>query len=113
MLGSVDQRKNRRYPSIARVQIPDVFAGDALLKDLSITGCRIECTMHVDLRENARYTITLCPEENAGIDNFDLIAECRWLRPAGYSCDIGFDIRESPGKKDFKKYVDYLSWRQA
>jgi hypothetical protein len=108
-----DKRKNRRYPSIARVQIPEVFSGDAVLKDLSITGCRIECTMHVDVQEKAVYRITLYPEKTAGIGNFDLIAECKWQRPGSYSCDIGFDIKESPKGKDFQKYVDYLSWRQT
>ncbi|MDR2663290.1 MAG: PilZ domain-containing protein [Treponema sp.] len=110
MLGA-DKRKNHRYPSIARAGIPEVFSGEAFLKDLSITGCRIECTMHVDIQEGTKYRITVRPEEAAGIGSFDLAAECRWLRPGGYSCEIGFDIKESPKGKDFQKYVDYLSWR--
>ncbi|MDR1307593.1 MAG: PilZ domain-containing protein [Treponema sp.] len=108
-----DKRKNHRYPSIARVRIPDVFSGEAFLKDLSITGCRIECTMHVDVQEKAACRIVVYPEESAGIGSFDLSAECRWLRPESYSWDIGFDIKESPKGKDFQKYVDYLSWRQS
>jgi hypothetical protein len=108
-----DKRKSRRYPSIAKVQIAGAFSGEALLKDLSITGCRIECTMHVDVHENTSYVVTVCPEENAGIGRFDLTAECKWHRPGDYSCDIGFDITASPRGKDFQKYVDYLSWRQG
>jgi hypothetical protein len=111
MLGNKENRKNRRYPSIAKVRIPGAFTGEALLKDISITGCRIECTMHVDIGENSQHSITVCPESDAGIGGFDLLAECRWIHSGGYSCDIGFDIKKSPGKKDFERYVDYLSWR--
>ncbi|GHV84742.1 hypothetical protein AGMMS50230_03500 [Spirochaetia bacterium] len=112
MLGS-DKRKNRRYPSIARVRIPKAFSGDALLKDISITGCRIECTMQVDVKEESPYTLTLYPEDTSEIGSFDLVTECKWLRPGSYSCDIGFDIKESPRGKNFQKYVDYLSWRSG
>jgi hypothetical protein len=113
MLGNTEKRKSRRYPSIARVQIPGAFSGDALLKDLSITGCRIECTMHVDLAEKTDYKIILFPEDNTGIGSFEFLAECKWLRPGAYACEIGFAIKESPKGKDFQKYVDYLSWRQS
>jgi hypothetical protein len=113
MFGTAEKRKNRRYPSIARVRIPEAFSGEALLKDLSITGCRIECTMRVDVQEKTDYKIILHPEESAGIGHFDLLAECKWLRLGGYAYEIGFDIKESPKGKDFQKYVDYLSWRQT
>ena len=107
----MENRKNSRFPAIARVQIPKVISGDALLKDLSVTGCRIECTMDVEIKENSRYTITVLPEESAEIDSFDLMVECKWIHPGSDSCDIGFNIIKSPGKRDFERYVDYLSWR--
>ena len=106
-----ENRKNRRYPSIAKVRLPKAFTGEALLKDISITGCRIECTMHVDIHENSDYPITVYPEDNAEIGCFDLLVECKWIQSGSYSCDIGFDIKKSPGKRDFERYVDYLSWR--
>ena len=106
-----ENRKNRRYPSIAKAVIPKVFTGEALLKDISITGCRIECTMHVDIEENYEYAITIYPEDNTEIGSFDLMVECKWIHSGSYSCDIGFIIKKSPGKKDFERYVDYLSWR--
>jgi hypothetical protein len=111
MFSNGEQRKDRRYSSIARVQIPNAFAGDALLKDISITGCHIECTMHVDLQENSRHIITVLPEKNAHIGRFDLLVECKWIHPGSDSTNIGFTIEQSPGKKDFERYADYLSWR--
>ena len=111
MVQFVENRKHRRYPSTAKAQIPAAFTGEALLIDISITGCRIECTMQTDIRENSEYSITVYPEEAAGIGSFDVEAECKWTRSHGYSCNIGFFIKKSPEKKDFERYVDYLSWR--
>jgi hypothetical protein len=108
-----DKRKNRRYPSIARAQSPKIFSGDALLKDLSITGCCIECTMRPEISAGGKYKINIFPEENSGIGSFELVVECKWIHTVDYSCDIGFDIMESPKGKTFQRYVDYLSWRSA
>ena len=112
MANTIESRKNKRYPSIAKVKIPKVFTGDALLKDISVTGCRIECTMRTDVHEESTYAITIFPEDTAAIDSFNLLVDCKWVHSSGYSCDIGFDIKKSPGKRDFARYVDYLSWRQ-
>ncbi|MDR1930641.1 MAG: PilZ domain-containing protein [Treponema sp.] len=112
MLGS-EQRKNRRYPSIACARVPDAFSGDALLKDLSVTGCCIECTMHIDIDLGSVHRITIYPEENSKIGNFTLTVECKWIRSGSYSCGIGFGIKESPRGKTFQRYVDYLSWRSS
>ena len=111
MFGGVEQRKNRRFLSIARVQIPGVLAGDALLKDISITGCSMECTMIPDIAAAGRYTIKIIPEKNSKIGPFELVTECKWVHMKDYACDIGFDVLESPKGKAFQRYVDYLSWR--
>jgi hypothetical protein len=39
--------------------------------------------------------------------------ESKWIHAAGYSCEIGFSILESPKGRSFQHYVDYLSWRSA
>jgi hypothetical protein len=112
MLGS-EKRKSRRYPSIARARIPKAFSGDALLKDLSITGCCIECTMHTGIKQDSTYKITIHPEANSQIGDFELSVECKWIQPASDSCEIGLTIIESPKGKTFQRYVDYLSWRSS
>ena len=111
MLGNIENRKSRRYPSIARAKIPGLFTGDALLKDISVTGCCIECTMQVEVDPDSEYTITIHPEKEAGVRSFNLIVECKWCHSGACSCCIGFAIKQSPKKKDFLKYVDYLAWR--
>jgi hypothetical protein len=108
-----EKRKDKRYPATARVHIPDVFKGEALLKDLSITGCCIECTMYVDIKLGVRYKIEIIPEAVSKIEEFGLLAESCWIRTGGYSCEIGFSIIASPRGKLFQRYVDYLSWRSV
>jgi hypothetical protein len=35
------------------------------------------------------------------------------MRAQGYSCDVGFQILESPKGKEFQRFVDYLAWRSS
>lgn len=108
-----EKRKSTRYHSQARASIPGVFEGDAILKDLSVTGCCIEYTVQVDVKPNTQYTIQVIPEEDSGIEPFHILTECRWFRGVGSSYEIGFMIIESPKGKQFPRYVDYLTWQSS
>jgi hypothetical protein len=105
-----ENRENRRYSSIARARIRGAFPGDGILKDISVTGCHIECTMHPDIKVGLKYKTKILPEKASKIGDFELAAECKWIRMSDYSCDIGLVIVESPKGKAFQRYVDYLSW---
>jgi hypothetical protein len=106
-----NERKSVRYPAYARARIPSAFTGEAFLRDISITGCCIECTIKVDIKANAIYKIEIFPEALAEIGQFEVTAESRWIRTGGYSYEVGFRIIASPRGKLFQRYVDYLSWR--
>ncbi|MDR2246204.1 MAG: PilZ domain-containing protein [Treponema sp.] len=106
-----NERKSIRYPAHSRARIPSAFTGEAFLKDISITGCCIECTINIDIKVNASYKIEILPETPAGIGRFEVTAESRWVRTGGYSCEVGFRILASPKGRLFQRYVDYLSWR--
>jgi hypothetical protein len=106
-----NERKSIRYPTHARARIPSVFEGEAFLRDISITGCCIECTINIDIKHNASYKVEIIPESLAEIGSFEVTAECRWIRTGGYSCEIGLRIVASPKGKLFQRYVDYLTWR--
>ena len=112
MSQNTEKRKNHRLSSIAKARIPKAFSGEALLKDISITGCRIECTMQTEIQEKSKYTITVYPEDISDIGCFALLAECKWIYSGSEICEIGFDIKKSTGKRDFQRYVDYLFWRR-
>ncbi|MDR2303386.1 MAG: PilZ domain-containing protein [Treponema sp.] len=106
-----ENRKNLRYRTLARARIEGISGGETLLKDLSITGCCVESTMYEGIKPNTRYKIEIMPEAASNIGDFELLAESKWFRTSGYSCEIGFAILESPKGRSFQRYVDYLSWR--
>jgi hypothetical protein len=108
-----EKRKDIRYRSRARACIPGTFEGDGLLKDLSVTGCCIECTMRVDIKPHTKHTIQVFPESISEIGQFDVLTECRWFRSTGNTYEIGFMIIESPKGKQFQRYVDYLAWQSS
>ena len=108
-----EQRKNVRYQTLAKVRIEKASEGETLLKDISVTGCRVECTAYSDIKPGTQYKLEIIPESNAKIDGFHLLVKTQWIRNADYSCEIGFTIIESPKGKEFQRYVDYLSWRNS
>jgi hypothetical protein len=106
-----DKRRSTRYPSLARALINEIFDGEALLKNLSITGCCVEYTMFVDVKPEIPYTLKIIPDTAAKIAPFELQVKSLWVRSGGYACEIGFTITVSPKGRDFQRYVDYLAWR--
>jgi hypothetical protein len=108
-----EQRKNVRYPTLARACVPAAYDGEALLKDLNVTGCCVEYTIFVDIKPDALYKIVILPDSVSNIEKFELEVICRWIRTAEYSCEIGFSVAASPKGKAFQRYVDYLTWRSA
>lgn len=82
-----------------------------LLKDLSITGCRIQGFTPIALQLNARYKIQIIPEPAVKTGSFELLVESRWIRSREGSYEAAFMVVESPKGKQFESYVDYLVWR--
>jgi len=109
----VEKRIFTRYKTIAKARIDGISEGETLLKDLSITGCMVECTSYVGIEANKQYKISILPESAANIGEFELLVELKWMRNEAYSCEIGFIVVKSPKGKLFQRYVDYLSWRYS
>jgi hypothetical protein len=110
----LENRKNPRYRTLARARIAGVLEGDNLLKDLSITGCCVECTIYADIQPGGRYQMEIEPESVAQIGNFELSVENKWVRSGGYSTEVGFGVVASPkNAKQFQRYVDYLTYRSS
>jgi hypothetical protein len=113
MLIMKEQRKHPRYKTIAQARVPALFEEDFLLKDISITGCCIECTMQVEVRPGTKYAIMIEPETRSQIEPFELIGEYRWDCSLSDARIIGFFIAESPKNKHFQRYVDYLAYHSS
>jgi hypothetical protein len=108
-----ENRQHTRYRAFARVKFPDHVGEESLLKDISVTGCCVECTSLMNLEPGIQYTLELIPESAAKIGTFNLEVKSVWIRPGDYSSDVGFSIVASPKGKLFQRYVDYLAWREA
>jgi hypothetical protein len=106
-----NKRQNNRFPAQARVRIPEAFDGEALLKDISITGCGIESTMLIDIKPGDRFNMKIICESASHIGNFDIQVESKWVKMRDCACEVGFLITASPRGKQFQNYVDYLSFR--
>jgi hypothetical protein len=107
-----EHRSHVRYRAFARVKFQGFGGEESLLKDISVTGCRVECTSLADIQLNTQYVLEVIPEAAANIGRFNLEVKVVWIHPAGYSGDVGFNIVASPKGKLFQRYVDYLSWRE-
>ena len=106
-------RKNARYKTLAKVKIKECGEEEFTLKDLSVTGCRIECSAETEIVPQRHYKLEILPESEAEIEKFFLNAESKWIRLKSDSCEAGFNTSESPKGKQFQRYVDYLSWRYS
>jgi hypothetical protein len=107
----LENRKNPRYRTLAKARISGILEGESILKNISITGCCVECTTDAKIQAEARYQLEIQPERVSGIDNFQLTVERRWIRNEGYTTEIGFAITASPKGKQFQHYIDYLEYR--
>ncbi|GHU39579.1 hypothetical protein FACS1894190_04960 [Spirochaetia bacterium] len=98
---------------MATAKIRGRFDGEALLKNISITGCRLEHTVNIDVQIGSKYMMCIMPEKQADVGEFDLSVEARWVEAQSGVCMAGFSIVESPKGKLFQRYVDYLEYRAA
>ena len=108
-----EKRESTRFQTLAKVKIKGSGEQEFPLKDLSVTGCKIECPAELEIMPNKRFSLQIIPETNSEIDSFVIKVESKWVRVGGHSCESGFSIVKSPKGKHFQSYVDYLSWRYS
>ena len=96
---------------MAHAQISGAAEGKCLLRNISITGCCVECNDAADIQPNTQYQLTIMPEGVSHIGSFQLEVECKWVRNDRYAVELGFAITASPKGKKFQRYVDYLAYR--
>jgi hypothetical protein len=108
-----EMRRAPRYPTFAKARIDGFAEGEALLKDLSVTGCRLEFSAAIAFSLADLCRIRIMPEDRSSVEAFEIEANPLWSR-AGYdSFEVGFSIGASPKGRFFERYVDYLAWKAA
>jgi hypothetical protein len=99
---------------MGKALIPAIPKCKFIVKNLSITGCCLECTPGSNkIKTSEKYRIDVKPERKSHIHHFDLEVECRWIRNEENSSEIGFEIYAFPKGKSFQSYVDYLSFHST
>ena len=109
----LENRKNPRYKSFAQVRIPKFLGSENILKDISITGFCIECTVITEIQPGNQYQVEVIPEIASNLGSFELTGECKWVQSSSDSSEIGFSVTASPKGKLFQRYVDYLAYRNS
>ena len=109
-----ENRINPRYHTKGHARIPGVTKDDLLLRNLSITGCCLECLELMDkIKPSEIYQIEIKPEMASHIGKFELKAECKWIRNKNHVNEIGFSVTDSPHGKCFQNYVDYIAYNHS
>jgi len=107
-------RENRispRYHTLGHARIPGVLRDDFLIRNISITGCCLECAGNVSLPKPCEiFKVEVRPEIAARIGKFEFEAECKWVRKNENSSEIGLTVSASPQGKFFQNYVDYIAY---
>jgi hypothetical protein len=107
------ERKNQRWAALAEATIEGAFSGRALVKDLSVTGCRLESAVPMHINTGEVYMIVVYPEASANIAEFELKAQVQWIESGSAGCEAGFSIKVSPKGAFFNRYIDYLDYRAS
>jgi hypothetical protein len=86
---------------------------EALLKDISVSGCCVTSDDFLDVVPKTRYIIDITPEKGAHIEKFELDIESRWIRTNKLFSESGFIIAIRPEDRRLEQYVEYLAKRAA
>jgi hypothetical protein len=95
-----------RYSSVARVRI-NGFEGEAVLRNVSIGGFRMESRTYAAIKTGEHYTMQMQPEASANVPAFKLDVEVRWIQSSETSFAVGFLITSAPGNL-YEKYIDSI-----
>jgi hypothetical protein len=88
--------------------------GELFIKNLSITGCCLECQGNISLPQpEETCLIEIKPEPPARIGKFEFEAECKWVRHTESTSEIGLTVIGSPHGRHFQNYVDYIAYYQS
>jgi hypothetical protein len=96
-----------RYNSVARVRI-NGFEGEAVLRNVSIGGFRMESRTYAAIQVGERYTMWIQPEPSANISTFELSVEVRWTQSRETIFSSGFLIVSAPVNNYYEKYIDRI-----
>jgi hypothetical protein len=109
-----EKRISPRYQTVGHARIPGVLKNDLFIKNISITGCCLECLGNVSLpKPDEKCKVEIKPELVARIGKFEFEAECKWVRHTESTSEMGLTVTVSPQGKFFQNYVDYIAYYKS
>jgi hypothetical protein len=101
-----------RYDSLALIRV-NGFEGEALLKNISVTGFCMQSKTYANLTPGNKYIMRVFPEDSSGLDAIEAEVEVRWVRSEVSKFEVGLLVSKytGAGGKNMEKYVDYLKTR--
>jgi hypothetical protein len=109
-----EKRISPRYHSLGHANLTGVLKNDLYIKNISITGCCLECLEKVSFpKPDEKCMVEIKPENAARIGKFEFEAECKWVRYTDDTSDIGLTVTVSPQGKHFQNYVDYIAYYKS
>jgi hypothetical protein len=96
-----------RYDSLAAVRV-NGFEGQALLKNISITGFCMQSKTFANLTPGKQYTMYISPEASTGLATIEVEVEVRWIRSEVSRFDVGLLIAKPLLNKTMDTYINYL-----
>jgi hypothetical protein len=97
-----------RYDSYALVKV-NGFEGQALLKNISLTGFCMQSKTYANLTPGTTYSISILPEASSGLKAIAADVEVRWVRSEVSNFEVGLFITKPSAGREMEKYVEYLA----
>jgi hypothetical protein len=96
-----------RYGCVVKVGI-NGFEGEAVLKNISVAGFRMESRTYVTIGVGEYYVMQIKSDTASNLRPFELGVEARWVQSAETNFSAGFLVVKPPSDRSFERYVDYI-----
>ena len=108
-------RKAPRFLANALVYLDNKFESKNMihLLNLSEHGLCIMSENYLGDEPNSTHLLTVVPEEESGIEEFQLQVRSRWIKLNKSRTESGFVIVVSFNEEEFKSYLEYLANKQC
>ena len=106
-------RKEMRFGSNALVYLVDSSKKEtkAHLKELGLNGLSIRSDDYIDIEPKNNYTITIVPEKESKIKQFQLDIRSRWVKLNKSKMEAGFSVKGPLSNSEFQDYLEYIAMR--
>jgi hypothetical protein len=107
-LGPGKNPRQPRFDCTAYVKI-NGFEGQALLKNISISGFGMASRTYAAMQVGERYVMQIVPASETGVNPFEVEVEARWVKSEVTQFTVGFQTTNRSADRYLTKYVEYLS----